>query len=141
MSEGSAIGRGADLLTYIYEGDARQNSRNRGDKRSWTRNRALPLPNLLFGIMDEAGLTGAMEVRRIFRQEGKDPDEAVSNQDYLARRRLLNPKVFREGNRIYLTPFYAGHEPRTWHGNLLLAVDGSKVRDSELEGKSWQIRK
>jgi hypothetical protein len=126
MSEEAAIGRGAGLLTYMHNGEARQDSRKDGDTKSWTRNRDLPLPNLLVGIMDQAGLTGAMEIRRIFEKEGKEADRAVSNQDYLARRRLLNPKVFKVSNRIYLAPFYAGHEPRTWHGNLLLAVDGSK---------------
>jgi hypothetical protein len=130
MSKESAKGRGAGLHEYFYSKDARQDSRKDGDSRSWTRDRKLPLPNLLIGILDQAGLTGAMEIRRIFKAEGKDPDEAVSNQDYLARRRLLNPKIFRVSNRIYLKPFYEGEEAKTWNGYLALAADGSKFEVS-----------
>jgi hypothetical protein len=126
MSEESTEGRGVGLRSYSTSIEARKDARNEGDNRSWSRTRELPLPNLIYGIYGEAALSGAMEIRRIFKQEGKDPDEAVTNQDYLARRRLLNPKVFKVSNKVYLKPFYAGNEARTWHKYLALGVDGSK---------------
>jgi hypothetical protein len=126
MSERSAKGRGAGLQDYLFSDKAREGGRKEGDSHSWTRDRKLPLPNLVVGILGQAGLTGAMEVRRIFEAEGKSGDEAVSNQDYLARRRLLNPRVFRESNRVYLSSFYRGEEAKCWKGYLVMAADGSQ---------------
>jgi hypothetical protein len=130
MSEGLSIERGDSLRTYLTTWGVREDARWEGDIHSWIRDRALPLKDLIYGIMNERGLSGAMEIRYIFEAQGKDPREAVSNQDYLARRRKLNPYVFEKANWVYLHRFYEGNEAHTWHRYLVLAADGSKFEIS-----------
>jgi hypothetical protein len=97
-----------------------------GDEGSWTRERAMPLGDILRCTLGKKGLTTVMELRRYFQETG-DGEPAVSKQDYLRQRQKLNPKVFKLLNREYLRHFYAGKEVKWWQGMIVLAVDGSRV--------------
>jgi hypothetical protein len=86
----------------------------------------MPLKDILLCTLGKKALTTTMEVRHYFQAAGK-VDQTVSKQDYLRQRQNLNPEVFRVLNRGYLHNFYSGDEAVTWHGYVVLAIDGSRA--------------
>ncbi|MDR3343245.1 MAG: hypothetical protein LBT14_10775 [Treponema sp.] len=58
------------------------------DTGSWTRERRMPLVDVLMSILGKQGLSATMEVRQFFQATGKE-DETVSKQDYLRQRQHL----------------------------------------------------
>ena len=100
-----------ELFWEIRGKEIKTAARNRGDLSSWTRERSMPLHDILACTLGEKGLSGVMEVRQYFEAAGK-MEEAVSKQDYFKQRRKLNPEVFRVLNRHYLQRYYAGEEAR-----------------------------
>ena len=101
---------------------ARQDREN----RSWTRQRNMPLEDILRCTLSKKGLSATMEVRRYFQEAGK-MEKTVSKQNYLKQRKKLNPEVFKLLNRNYITRFYEGQEAKEWQGYLVMAIDGSRV--------------
>jgi len=114
------------ILEEIYSEQIISLAQQAGDTRSWTRQRKMPLRDILLCIMAKKGLTSVMELRHYFNEIGK-PGQAVSKQDYLRQRQKLNPEVFKHLNANYLRRFYGGQEAKTWQGYVVLAIDGSKV--------------
>jgi hypothetical protein len=101
-------------------------ARLEGDKGSWTRQRDMPLEDMLICALAKKGLSGVMEIRQYFQAVEK-VEQTVSKQDYFQQRKKLNPEVFKVLNRNYLKKFYSGEEAKTWRGYLLLAADGSRA--------------
>lgn len=100
---------------------ARQNGKN-----TFSRNRKMPLKDMLLCCLSEKGLTTTFELRNYFKEKG-DPLMRLSVQGYLQQRKRLNPEIFPYLNRNYLMDFYHSDEPKLWKGYLLIAIDGSKV--------------
>ena len=86
----------------------------------------MPLHDILMCTLGKKGLSTVMELRHYYKELGK-MEEAVSKQDYLQQRQKLNPEVFKQLNRSYLSDFYRGKEAICWNGYIVLAIDGSKV--------------
>jgi IS4 transposase len=101
-----------------------------GDSKSWTRNRSMPLCDVIMCAIGRKALSGSMEIRQYFKEIN---ESAVSKQDYFARRKKLNYKVFEELNRDYLKDAYETDETIMWNGYTVLAVDGSGVEISNSE--------
>ena len=114
------------IQTHIDGEEIKTAARQPGDTGSWTRNRLMPLADILRCTLFKKGLTTTMELRQYFQAVDK-MEQQVSKQDYLKQRRKLNPEVFKELNRIYLRKFYGGKEVRRWQGMIVLAIDGSRV--------------
>ena len=93
---------------------------------TFTRNRKMPLKDILLCCLSKKGLTTIFELRNYFRQKEAWPMQ-LSVQGYLQQRRRLNPKVFSYLNSEYLKDFYRSDEVELWNGYLLLAIDGSKA--------------
>jgi hypothetical protein len=114
------------LLEEIHSERIKTWARHDGDFSSWTRQRDMPLEDILLCTLAKKGLSTTMEVRHYF-QAVERAEQTVSKQDYLRQRQKLNPEVFKLLNRNYLKGFYSGEEARQWHGYLLMAVDGSRA--------------
>jgi hypothetical protein len=131
-------GRGAqercsELQERIRGGQIKESARFKEKPGSWTRERDMPLRDILLCTLGKKALTAAMEVRQYF-QAAEKAEQAVSKQDYLRQRQNLNPEVFRLLNREYLRHFYSGEEAAGWHGYVVLAADGSRAEIPNCQG-------
>lgn len=93
---------------------------------TFSRNRKMPLKDILLCCLSKKGLTTTLELRNYFIQKDV-PSIKMSKQGYLQQRKRLNPEVFSYLNDEYMADFYHSSEPRLWNGFLLLAIDGSKA--------------
>jgi hypothetical protein len=89
------------IQTHIGGEQIKTAARQPGDTRHWTRNRPMPLADILRRTLFKKGLTTIMELRHCF-QAAEKMEQRVSKQDYPKQRRKLNPEVFRKLNRICL---------------------------------------
>ena len=126
MSEYETRLRIEQLLSEIHSEWIRKEARLIGDFNSWTRQRDMPLEDILLCTLAKKGLSTTMEVRHYFQAMEK-VEQTVSKQDYLRRRQKLNPAVFKILNRNYLKRFYGGQEAVQWHGYLVMAAVGSRA--------------
>ena len=126
MNENETRVRIEDLFEKIQSRAIRGAARLAGDIGSWSRQRNMPLGDILTCTLAKKGLSAVMEVRQYFQSADK-VEQTVSKQDYLKQRQKLNPEVFRLLNRNYLRRFYGGHEAQEWKGHLVMAVDGSRA--------------
>jgi len=126
MNENETRLRIEQLLSEIHSEWIREAARLTGDFNSWTRQRDMPLEDILLCTLAKKGLSTSMEIRHYFQAMEK-AEQTVSKQDYLRRRQKLNPAVFKLLNRNYLKRFYGGREAIKWHGYLVMAVDGSRA--------------
>lgn len=93
---------------------------------TFTRNRKMPLKDILLCCLVKKGLTTVFELRNHFQQK-ETPFIKMTKQGYLQQRKRLNPQVFLHLNNQYLLDFYHSSEPHLWNGYLLFAIDGSKA--------------
>jgi len=126
MSEDETRLRIKDLFEEIHNKDIIGAARLDGDINSWSRQRNMPLGDILTCTLAKKGLSTTIEIRQYFQSTDK-VEQTVSKQDYFKQRQKLNPEVFRTLNRNYLKRFYGGHEAKGWHGHLVMAVDGSRA--------------
>lgn len=104
----------------------RQKSRQAGvEGKTFSRDRKMPLKDILTSSLSKKGLTNVMELRNYFREKGSEME--ITKQGYLQQRKRLNPEVFTYLNDEYVKDFYQAGEAELWNGYLLLAVDGSKA--------------
>jgi len=133
------------LFEEIRSKEIREASRNTGDNASWTRQRKMPLNDILTSVLAKKGLSTVMEIRHYFQAVGR-MEQTVSKQDYLKQRQNLNPEVFKLLNRNYLKKFYNGHETKCWRGYLVMAVDGSRaeipnsIENRQVYGESGNLK-
>jgi hypothetical protein len=126
MMGGGALWRFGILQASIQSEWIKWWARISGDTGSWTRQRNMPLADMLMCTLGKKALSAVMEVRQFFQAAGKE-EQTVSKQDYLRQRQKLNPEVFKILNQEYLQQFYGGTEAEGWHGYIVLAVDGSRA--------------
>ena len=113
------------LSALLSDSKLTEHARLKGSN-TFSRNRKMPLKDLLLCCLSKKGLTTSFELRNYFRDKG-GTSMSLSVQGYLQQRKRLNPEVFSYLNREYLMDFYNSEEPKLWKGFLLLAVDGSKA--------------
>lgn len=65
-----------------------------------------------------------MELENFFDKKN-DFENTISKQDFAKQRKNLNPKLFKVMNKEYITSFYNETNYKTFHGYILLAIDGS----------------
>jgi hypothetical protein len=140
MEEHKVSARIKELLAEITGSEIRKTARLVGNKSSWSRQRDMPLHDILTCTLAKKGLSTAMEIRQYFQAIGKE-EQTVSKQGYLQQRQKLNPEVFKVLNRNYLRRFYEGEEAVRWNGYLVCAVDGSRaeIPNSEENRKTYGV--
>lgn len=92
---------------------------------AFTRNRKLPLIGLIYTILCRKGRSLALELRDFMAHFR--PGQELSKPGYLKRRMLLHPDAFRFLIRNHNCNFYTDGVGHTFHGRLVLAIDGSNV--------------
>jgi hypothetical protein len=126
MQEIKEYNRLKELLVELQGEATRDRARLPGDTRRWSRQRAMPLHDILACTLVKKGLRTAMEVRQYFKTTGREY-QTISKQGYLQQRQKLNPDVFKILNKNYVRKFYAGTEPALWNGYVVCGVDGSRA--------------
>lgn len=96
------------------------------NSHTFSRNRKMPLKDILLCCLSKKGLTTVLELRNYFKQK-TNLYMKISKQGYLQQRKQLNPDVFSYLNDEYLADFYHSSEPKLWNGFLLLTIDESKA--------------
>lgn len=91
---------------------------------AFTRKRKLPFEDLSLCILNKKGLTLNMELENFFDKKN-DFENTISKQDFSKQRKNLNPELFKFMNKEYITSFYNETKYKTFHGYILLAIDGS----------------
>ncbi len=98
----------------------------RGDRtNSFTRQRKLPLQDVLRSIINRRGLTLTLELRNYMKIA--HPGEKISKPGYLKQRMKLNPEAFSYLYHFHNKNFYADGGYKTYNGYLVLAADGSTI--------------
>jgi hypothetical protein len=138
MADWEGIERFGELQVKIHSEKLKGTARLAEDQSSWTRERDMPLEDIIMCTLGKKALSTTIEVRQYFQMADK-AEQTVSKQDYLRQRQKLNPEVFKVLNREYLQSFYRGAEAESWKGYLVLAVDGSRVEipNSEENRKTY----
>jgi hypothetical protein len=126
MMDKGARQRCEELQERIGSEPIQESARFAEKPGSWTRERNMPLKDILLCMLGKKALTTTMEVRQYF-QAAEKVDQTVSKQDYLRQRQNLNPEVFRLLSQGSLRSFYGGEEAVSWHGYVVLATDGSRA--------------
>lgn len=92
----------------------------------FTRNRKLPLHQLLLSILGRKGRTLTMEIRSFIKSIKSKI--SISKPGYLKQRQKLNPEVFLELSDFHVRNFYQDTTMvQRLKGYLILAVDSSSV--------------
>lgn len=91
----------------------------------FTRNRKMPLEDLLFTMINRKGLTLTLELRNYMKIA--HPGVSISKPGYLKQRMKLNPDAFLELYKYHNKNFYSESGFSTFHGYVVLAADGSSI--------------
>jgi len=113
MNEYETFSRIDQLFEELCSEWIKDKARQAENPGSWTRQRKMPLSDILFCTLGKKGLSTIMELRHHFQAINK-VEKTVSKQDYLRQRQNLNPEVFKILNRNYLRRFYEGQEAQEW---------------------------
>ena len=96
------------------------------NKNSFSRKRKITFSDILLMTYNKQAKTTSMEIRFYEKNmKGKEKVE-YTNEAYLKQRRILNPEVFKEGNKIYLQDFYNRKNVILNKNYVVMAIDGSK---------------
>ena len=102
-----------------------------GNNQAFTRNRKMPLSDLLLTILSRRGKTLYLELRDFMKVKAAyaNTKTSITVSGYLKQRLKLNPEAFRFLYRSHNHNFYTsnGVNPRLFNGYLVLATDGTKV--------------
>lgn len=98
-----------NLREQITGEEIRQRARQpEAEGKTFSRDRKMPLKDILTSSLSKKGLTSVMELRNYFREKGNEME--ITKQGYLQQRKRLNPEVFtylndeyfiRQGKRNY----------------------------------------
>ena len=96
-----------------------------GKDNYFTRNRKMPLHDLLFTMINRKGLSLALELRNYMKIA--HPGVSISKPGYLKQRMKLKPDAFLELYKYHNRNFYSEPGFSTFHGYVVLAADGSDI--------------
>lgn len=96
-----------------------------GKDNSFTRNRKMPLKDILLTMLNRKGLTLALELRNYMKIS--HPGDCISKPGYLKQRMKLNPDAFLDLYHFHNRNFYSEPGYSMRNGFLILAADGSDI--------------
>lgn len=111
-------------ISLIHKDEFHGFCRN-GNLSSFTKNRKMPLTDLLFTMINRRGITLSLELRNFMKTA--HPGIEITKPGYLKQRMKLNPLAFYELYRHHNRIFYADSGFSTFQGYLVLAADGSGI--------------
>jgi len=125
------------IYKMINSTEINEYGRLANETKSFTRERKMPLKDVILSVLSKKGLTTAIELREYFKSKREQKDITV--QGYLQQRKKLNYEAFKYLNGEYLRNYYSSKEPKLWNGYVVLAIDGSKteVPNSDENRKSF----
>lgn len=140
----NVINRKNILKEFFYNENTREFCRMEG-KNTFTRNRKITFTDILLMTYNKQAKTTSMEIRNYEKNmKGKDKVN-YTNEAYLKQRRNLNPNVFKEANKLYLSNFYHEDKDNVIKNKdyLIMAIDGSKfeVPNTPQNRKEFGIQK
>ncbi|GHU85148.1 hypothetical protein FACS189473_3830 [Spirochaetia bacterium] len=94
MEQWEGSGRFGRLQKHIEGEWLRVAARQDGDRQRWTRNRKMPLADIVRCTLQKKGLSATMEIRQYFQGAG-NVERTISKQGYLRQRQQLNPRAFK----------------------------------------------
>lgn len=119
-------------INQLITGEGINEYARKTGSRTFGRKCKMPLSDLLAYTLSKQGLTTELKLQKYY-QSRRRTEKRVSKQGYLQLRKRLNPEVFRYMNQECLCGFYGGAAPKTWEGQLILAIDWSKAEASNSE--------
>ena len=96
------------------------------NNKSFTRNRKMPFNEFIRFILMKKGKTTTMELNNYFKEIHKK-ENTVTKQSFSKQRKNLNPQVFVELNKNYVTRFYGEAEVKKFKNHIITAIDGSHI--------------
>lgn len=121
-----------------------------GNPQAFTRNRKMPLQDLLLSILVRKGKTLYLDIRDFLKAKAgiayaAEDKQSLTVSGYLKQRLKLNPEAFRFLYLKHNHNFYTsdGVHPRLINGHLILAADGSyfNVPDNPETREAFGTRK
>jgi len=91
------------------------------NEKSFTRDRKLTFTDVNWIILNKKGVSTAMELYNYFKIKKAD---SASVQAFSKARMNLDPEIFTELNKRYLTEVYTNTPIKSFKGHVMLAVDG-----------------
>ena len=95
----------------------------RCNKKHFTRNRKMPLVQLILTMLNRRGLTLSLELRKW--RELMEIESSISKVGYLKQRMKLNPEALMVLSRHHNRGLYEDGEMESWNGYYFFAADGS----------------
>lgn len=105
---------------------------------SFVRNRNMPFEDLSLCILGKKGLTLSMELEQFFDRKD-DSENTISKQAFSKQRMNLNPELFKVMNQRYIKDIYNETNFKTFHGYILLGIDGSIMEIPNTENLKRQF--
>lgn len=120
------ITRKKEIKKFLYDERTRNYCRLDGEN-TFTRNRKITFTDLLLITLNNKAKTTSMEIRDYeLNVKGKEKVN-YTDEAYLKQRRHLNPRVFKEANKVFINSFYnESNDARTYKDYYVFAIDGSK---------------
>lgn len=120
------ITRKKKIKKFLYDEYTRNYCRLDGEN-TFVRNRKIIFTDLLLITLNNKAKTTSMEIRDYeLNVKGKEKVN-YTDEAYLKQRRHLNPRVFKEANRVFINSFYnESKDAKTYKGYYTFAIDGSK---------------
>jgi len=115
----SSFERIVDLNNNVMSEEFREIGRL--NENSFIRNRKLTFTDINWLILNKKGLSTAMELYNYYKVKEA---ESVSVQAFSKARMNLDPQVFVELNKRYLTEIYTNTPIKLYKDHIMLAVDG-----------------
>lgn len=96
----------------------------RNKDKAFTRKRIMPFEDLSLCILGKKGLTLSMELEQFFDRKNNF-EKTISKQAFSKQRMNLNAELFKIMNKNYVKDIYSQVEVKTFHGYIIMGVDGS----------------
>ncbi len=120
------ITRKKEIKKFLYDENTRIYCRLDGEN-TFIRNRKIPFTDLLLITLNNKAKTTSMEIRDYeLNVKGKEKVN-YTDEAYLKQRRHLNPQVFKEANKVFISSLYnESNDAKKYKDYLVFAIDGSK---------------
>lgn len=120
------ITRKKKIKRFLYDEHTRYYCRLDGEN-TFIRNRKITFTDLLLITLNNKAKTTSMEIRDYeLNVKGKEKVN-YTDEAYLKQRRHLNPRVFKEANKVFVNSFYnESKDAKKYKNYIILGIDGSK---------------
>lgn len=97
------------------------------DPRSFTRYRQISVTDLIYQMLNRKGGSQWSDIMDFYQNLGKQ--QPVTETAFYLARKKFNPEAIRVMSNEFIANFYDNEADsfKKWNGNLVLAVDGSKI--------------